>query len=90
LYKHANPFEKPDLVKTVSSNRSLENKELKITLKFPFNLIGNRFVESDGCPTRTPRRDVSQVWDALIDKLLEVLPAVPLGWSQVLKPVDCC
>jgi DNA invertase Pin-like site-specific DNA recombinase len=78
-YKHANPFEKPDLVKTLSSNRSLENKELKITLKFPFNLIGNRFVLSDGCPTRTPRRDVVQVWDALIDKLLEVLLAVPLG-----------
>jgi DNA invertase Pin-like site-specific DNA recombinase len=79
LYKHANPFEKPDLVKTLSSNRSLENKELKITLKFPFNLIGNRFVVSDGCPTRTPRRDVAQVWDTLIDKLLEVLLAVPLG-----------
>jgi hypothetical protein len=64
-YKSALPLEKRDLLKNVTSNRSLEGKSVGITLEFPFNEIAKR-VEN---PYGSPYRDIPRTWDALILRL---------------------
>jgi hypothetical protein len=48
-YKHATMEEKGELLKTLSSNRTLNGKVLTITLKKSFQLIANRFECVGGC-----------------------------------------
>jgi DNA invertase Pin-like site-specific DNA recombinase len=69
LYRFGVPEEKRDLVKTMSSNRTLNEKMLTITLDLPFQLIADRFSEPRGGPSR----DTGRTWDALLNKLLEAL-----------------
>jgi len=79
-YKLGLDEEKRDLLKTLSSNRTLDGNTLTIMLALPFHLIANRFSVPPGRPTRTIGRDVAQVWDELIDKLSESVPA----WAPII------
>jgi len=69
LYCFASPDEKRDMLKTLSSNRSLNGKSLKITLKKHFQLVADRFRSCDGWASRDAGRDVAQVWDKLLPQL---------------------
>lgn len=70
-YRFAVDEEKRDLIKKLSSNRTLTGKSLAMTLNSPFDLIANRFSVSGGRPSRTTGR----TWDSLFPKLLEALAA---------------
>jgi site-specific DNA recombinase len=48
LHRFGLPEEKRDLVKTISSNRTLDGKTLTIMLNLPFQLIADRFHDSRG------------------------------------------
>ncbi len=72
-YRFAVDEEKRDLVKKLSSNRTLTGKSLTITLNSPFHLIANRFSVSHGRPSRTTVRDVTQVWDELLPRISKLL-----------------
>jgi hypothetical protein len=69
-YKLGLNEEKRQLVKIVTSNRSVDRKLPIFTLAVPFNEVAKRFENTCG----RPRRTVALVWDALIPKLLECLP----------------
>jgi site-specific DNA recombinase len=69
LHRFGLPEEKRDLVKTASSNRVLEGKNLTIMLNLPFKLIADRFHDSRGGPSL----DTSRTWDTLIPKLIEAI-----------------
>jgi DNA invertase Pin-like site-specific DNA recombinase len=73
LYRFGVPEEKRDLVRTMSSNRTLNGKLLTVMLDFPFQLIANRFSEPRGGPSR----DTGRVWDALLAKLIDALTPDP-------------
>jgi hypothetical protein len=68
-YRFAVDEEKRELVKKLSSNRTLTGKSLAITLNSPFDLIANRFSVSDGRPSR----DTGRTWDGLLDRLSQEL-----------------
>jgi DNA invertase Pin-like site-specific DNA recombinase len=81
LYKFGLAEEKRDLVKKVSSNRTLNGKVLTIMLDLPFQLIANRFSESCGGPPQ----DIVRTWDALLPKLIASLPADPAFMTSFQK-----
>jgi hypothetical protein len=70
-YKVGLDEEKRQLVKIVTSNRTVDRKLPMFTLALPFNEVAKRFENTCG----RPRRDIALVWDALIPKLLECLAA---------------
>ncbi len=70
-YKLGLVEEKRELVKIVTSNRSVDRKLPVFVLASPFNEVANRFKNTCGRPIRS----VALVWEALIPKLLECLPA---------------
>jgi hypothetical protein len=74
-YKLGLDEEKRQLVRIVTSNRSVEKKVPVFVLSSPFNEVAKRFESSRG----RPRRSVPLVWDALFPRLLESLAAVPLS-----------
>jgi site-specific DNA recombinase len=77
LYRFGLDEERRDLVKRVSSNRTLNGDSLTITLDLPFKLIANRFTEPRGGPSRNTSRAVGRVWDALLLRLIEVMTVHP-------------
>lgn len=66
-YKMADPEEKRDLFKSVTSNLSLAQKKVDVELKTPFNLIANRLKVNSGAP----QRDGLRTWDIILKQLLE-------------------
>jgi site-specific DNA recombinase len=70
-YKLGLVDEKRELVKITTSNRSVEGKVPMFILSSPFNEVAKRFENTCG----RPRREVHLVWDALIPRLLQCLPA---------------
>jgi site-specific DNA recombinase len=64
-YKFGLEEEKRELVKIVSSKRTLNGKSLTITMDLPFQLIAERF----SVPCGRPTRDTGRVWNNLIYKL---------------------
>jgi hypothetical protein len=69
-YRTAQTAEKRELVKIVSSNRSLNAQSLTFTVSKPFDLIQKRFEISNGCHVRVAVRDV---WERLLPRLIECL-----------------
>ena len=55
-YQHGKTNEKRDLVDSLTSNRTVEQKALEIMLTFPFNDVANRAQMTNGSATgdRTP------------------------------------
>jgi hypothetical protein len=71
-YKLGLAEEKRQLVRITTSNRSVDRKLPMFILSSPFNEVAKRFE----CSRGRPGRNVALVWDALIPRLLECLPAV--------------
>lgn len=78
LYRFGLDEERRDLVKRVSSNRTLDGKSLTIMLELPFNLIANRFSDSCGGASR----DICRTWDTLLDRLMDLLMKSPGAVGQ--------
>jgi site-specific DNA recombinase len=74
-YKLGLDEEKRQMVKILTSNRTVDRKLPMFVLATPFNEVAKRFE----CPRGRPSRNIRLVWDALIPKLLESLAAVPLA-----------
>jgi hypothetical protein len=82
-YEMGLPDEKRDLLRTVTSNRQVDRKQLYLTLSVPFSLVGNRFQDSN-CG---PHRDIPRTWDVLLEKLCAWLKENPtasavLSWNN--------
>jgi hypothetical protein len=67
--------EKRDLVKTLTSNRSVNQKLPMFVLASPFNLVAKRFENHSGRPTQQTGLDVQAVWDNLLPRLVACMPA---------------
>lgn len=65
-YKTANPEEKRDLLKIVTSNRALDLKHLELELSIPFSEVANRDITLYG----DPHRDIPRIVDRLLLKIL--------------------
>lgn len=70
-YETGTAAEKRDLVRIVSSNRTLTDSELAVELAFPFSAVAETTGFSNGCPlqnvTRTPERldfIVDAIWES--------------------------
>jgi len=74
-YKLGLPEEKPQLMKILTSNRSVDRKLPMFVLASPFNEVAKRFESSCGSPSG----EITLVWDALLPRLLQTLSAVPLA-----------
>jgi site-specific DNA recombinase len=75
-YRAAVPEEKRELLKILSSNRTLDGKTLTIMLKLPYRLVAERANVFDGCPRRAQGLDVKSLWDELFPRLLQSLQLV--------------
>jgi hypothetical protein len=75
------PRENPDRrfapLLTVTSNRLVSGKPPEIMLASPLNEATNPFE----CMTGGPRRSIPRTWNALIKRLLDVVPGTLLGAS---------
>src|SRR6266516_6259828 len=67
------PEEKRDFLKIVTSNRSVEGKNIVITLKTPFDEVANWSKNTNGCPLR----DTLRTLDRLIQRLVEFFKGNP-------------
>jgi site-specific DNA recombinase len=67
LYKEALQEEKRDLVRKLTSNLTLTEKNLGVELKIPARLIANRRIN----PCSSPQRDVPRTWDTILEQLLK-------------------
>lgn len=64
-YKIGKPEERRDLVKTVSSNFSVEGKEVLVKMNLPFQMIAERAHFTSGSPQREARRTLSKLFKDL-------------------------
>ena len=64
-YKLALPEQKRDLLKILTSNRLVEQKNVTIEFNMPFREIANRV----SVPNGSPFRDEVRTWDALLMKI---------------------
>jgi site-specific DNA recombinase len=83
-YKIGLPEEKRDLLKVVTSNRSVAGKKLELTLSLPFNEMANRYQNSNS----TPGREIARTLDTLIEKLVFHFKANPAPVFQEIEPTD--
>src|SRR5207249_12155463 len=70
--------EKRDFLKIVTSNRSVEGKNIVITLKTPFDEVANWSKNTNGCPLRDRLRTL----DRLIQTLLEFFKSHPIRGAE--------
>jgi DNA invertase Pin-like site-specific DNA recombinase len=80
-YKCADAEEKRELLKTITSNRHAEGKEVAFTLSFPFREVANRFENSYGAPYRGRPRTLDRLLRKLI-KYFKENPAPVLGGEE--------
>jgi DNA invertase Pin-like site-specific DNA recombinase len=74
LYKTSLPDEKGDLVKIITSNRSVTDKNIAVALTDPFLDVANRNIFSYG----SPYRDRPRTLEALLKKLMAWFVANPI------------
>jgi DNA invertase Pin-like site-specific DNA recombinase len=73
LYQSSLPTEKRDLLKIITSNRSVSAKNVAVGLKDPFSDVANRYIYSNG----SPYRDRPRTLGALLEKLMAWFIANP-------------
>ena len=73
------PEEKRDFLKIVTSNRSVEGKNIAIMLKSPFDEVANWSKNTSGCPLRDRLRTLGQ----LIENLMEFFKSHPIQGAEV-------
>jgi site-specific DNA recombinase len=66
LYKLAIPEKKRKLLQTITSNRTIEGKNVEFTLTLPFSELANRDNNSYGAPYRDRLRTLDQIIDKLV------------------------
>jgi len=66
LYKTVLPAEKPDLLRIVTSNRTVTHKNVGITLKIPFGEVADRQKHAYGGPYRNRHRTLRVMLDNLL------------------------
>ncbi len=49
-YEMGFPDEKRDLLRAITSNRHVDGRNVDLTLKIPFNLVADRFQNTNGVP----------------------------------------
>jgi hypothetical protein len=62
-FKIGNPEEKLELIKTVTSNLSVQGKKLIVTMRSPFFELGNPLDVPSGAPTRDTPRQKDYIFD---------------------------
>lgn len=72
-YRMINIDGKRELINTLTSNRDVDGKSVKIILDSPFNLVADRFAVTSGSPPRSTHL----MWDGLIHNLLNLLQQSP-------------
>ncbi|MEQ1762143.1 MAG: recombinase family protein [Pyrinomonadaceae bacterium] len=73
-YELANPEERRDLVRKITSNLTVEGKYVSIKLKTPFDLVANRTPVQHGWPYRTAVRTITPLLEKVrqyIEKSLD-------------------
>lgn len=78
------PSERRELLRAVTSNRTVSSKNVEITLQTPFAEVANRHKYSNG----SPRRDRHRTLDELLQKLIAWFTANPaesfdLPWTNL-------
>ena len=81
LYQASVPTEKRDLLKIVTSNRTVTGKNVAVTLKDPFSDVANRYNSSDG----RAYRDRPRTFDTLLRKLMAWFMANPTDPFEVVE-----
>jgi site-specific DNA recombinase len=64
-YKLANPEERRELIKIVTSNLTVEEKKVIVKLNYPFEIVANRQKLTDGSPQRASPRTLSSLLSQL-------------------------
>ena len=82
-YQKGFPEEKREMLKTISSNRNVDDKNLYLRPSIPFHEIAIRF-ENVGCD---PERNIPRTWDRLLDILAKLnatgqLPDLPEAFGN--------
>jgi site-specific DNA recombinase len=73
LYQTSLPTEKRDLLKIVTSNRTVTDKNVAVALKTPFSDVANRYISSNG----RAYRDRPRTLEALLHTLMAWFAANP-------------
>lgn len=80
LYQASVPTEKRDLLKIVTSNRTVTGKNVAVTLKDPFSDVANRYNSSNG----RAYRDRPRTLEAMLKKLMAWFAANPTVSFEVV------
>lgn len=72
-YETAIADEKREMLKIVTSNRTVDRKKVDIKLSLPFRMIAERSKSANGAP----QRDIPRIWTDIIDELVEYLRQHP-------------
>ena len=81
LYKTALPAERRDLVKIITSNRTVTGKNVAVTLQTPFAHVANRLIFSNG----RAYRDRPRTLDTLLEKLMAWFIANPTAPFETMS-----
>ncbi len=69
LYKTGNTDQKRNLLESLTSNRTVDQKTPVVTLRFPFDHVANRHRSAIG----GPRRDIHRTCNHLLNKLVQLV-----------------
>jgi DNA invertase Pin-like site-specific DNA recombinase len=84
-YKMALPEEKRDLLQIVTSNRTVNPKNLEVTLAVPFSEVGKRLEISNGAPYRDIHRTLDRLFKRLA-KYFDTNPPVQIALQSEASP----
>jgi site-specific DNA recombinase len=84
LYKSGFPDEKRDLLKTITSNRHVEGKNVEFMLALPFNELANRSENTNG----SPYRDTPRTLDRVLSKLIIYFKQNPASHLELSQPSE--
>lgn len=84
LNQTAFPNEKRDLLKIVTSNRTVTGRSVVVTLQDPFSEVANRYISSNGRAYRGRPRTL----DVLLHKLIEWFTANPTASFEVASTLS--
>ncbi len=66
-YEMAEPAEKRELVRKLTSNRVVDGRNVELTLLFPFDMLADRFRNANSAPFR----DIPRTWSVLFQNILD-------------------
>jgi hypothetical protein len=75
------PEEKRDLLKILTSNRTVTEKCVVVEPSIPFREVAKRFELSNG----DPHRDIHRTWDLILPKMIESIQTLPQDASIEIR-----